>query len=337
MQAKRLGNVFFGATVAAAAVFGCWQLIQRPEAIQPVPPPAQAEISPPVTLPPATLPPEPTAAPDPFIHQRQVLAQAARGMNAEHIFVYDCGARDMLFSSTDPQAPVYPASITKLFSAWVALQWLEPEAVITVGDELELVQKGSSLAYLQKGHKLTASMLVEAMLLPSGNDAAYVLAAAAGRAIANDPGLTGYRAVEVFVEELNRQGAQAGLKNTHFANPDGYHQESHVSTPEDLAKMGALVLDEPLICHYSVLPFDAVTFASGQTITWHNTNRLAVPEDPYNASNFLVGKTGYTSQAGCCLMAVFQVEGRQLLVGIFGAETRHSRYGYAHALLDALT
>ena len=73
----------------------------------------------------------------------------------------------MLFSSTPSTDALYPASITKLFSAWVALQILEPDTVVTAGKELGLLQPGSSTAYIAYGSSLTAKMLVEAMLLPT--------------------------------------------------------------------------------------------------------------------------------------------------------------------------
>ena len=70
---------------------------------------------------------------------------------------------------------------------------LPENAIVTPGSELLLVKEGSSVAYIKSHHKLTVSMLVEGMLIPSGNDAAYVLAAAAGRVIADDESLDGVR------------------------------------------------------------------------------------------------------------------------------------------------
>lgn len=329
MQGKVISLVFVAASVAAAVVFGGIRAVCE-KASPPPNPRYEGGSWEPQRLPPA----EPTE-PDPFIGDTLALAAAAEGMEAEHIFVYDCTAGKMLFSSTDPADRLWPASITKLFTAYVALVYLPPERVITVGDELALVRSGSSTAFLARGHRLTAGMLVEAMLLPSGNDAAYTLAAAAGRQISGE-NLDAEAAVGVFVAEMNRQAQLLGLKDTHFSNPDGYHQEDHVSSPRDLALLGAVAAEQPLIGEYSTLFSDSVRFESGHTITWYNTNRLANPGDSFYEPNLVAGKTGYTGQAGCCLLAVVERQDRRVLVGIFGASDKTRRYTYAHALLDSL-
>ena len=260
--------------------------------------------------------------------------QEARTMDGTHIFVFDCREKELLHCSTDPRDSLYPASITKLFSAWVALQYLPPEQEIQAGRELGLLQPGSSTAYISYGSVLTAQMLVEGMLLPSGNDAAYVLAAAAGRAIAGDEPLSAARAVDIFVEEMNRQAEALGMTGTHFENPDGYHAEGHYSCPEDLAVMGTLALENGIIARYARCRSDSVRFASGETCTWRNTNRLLNPQSPYYCPAALGLKTGYTRQAGYCLLAAFEGEEGPLLVGIFGAEDKTSRYENAVTLME---
>lgn len=260
--------------------------------------------------------------------------QEAERMDGGHIFVYDCTKEQMLYSSTDPRDSLYPASITKLFSAWVALRYLQPEQRIQAGRELGLLQPGSSTAYIAYGSVLTAQMLVEGMLLPSGNDAAYVLAAAAGRVIAGEEDMAAAQAVEVFVEEMNRQAEELGLTGTHFENPDGYHAEGHYSCPADLAVMGVLALEDPVIARYARCRSDAVRFASGERCTWRNTNRLLNPESEFYCPAALGLKTGYTRQAGYCLLAAFDTEKGQLLVGIFGSEEKTSRYENAVKLME---
>lgn len=262
-------------------------------------------------------------------------AERAAQVAGEHVFVYDLTAGKMVFCNTSESERLYPASITKLFSAYAALEILEPETVVTAGYELGLIQPGSSTAYIGLGSRLTVEMLVKAMLLPSGNDAAYVLSAAAGRQIAGDPEL-GYReAVNLFLEEMNRRAAELGLENTHFVNPDGYHGENHESCPEDIARIAALALDTPLIAEAVSCPEAAVTFVSGETITWRNTNRLIRPGSEYYCASAIGLKTGYTGQAGYCLLAAFREGEQRLLVGIFGAEDKLSRYADAAAVFAA--
>jgi len=102
--------------------------------------------------------------------QRQIEIPA-NAIDAAQAIIYDTTARRTLFSHNGViDGKVYPASTTKLFTAWVALQYLAPDDIITAGDELSLVAKDASIAYIKHGHKLKAAMLVEAMLLPSGGD-----------------------------------------------------------------------------------------------------------------------------------------------------------------------
>ena len=271
--------------------------------------------------------------PDP---REEACERAAAKMQAGHIFVYDTTERKMLFSSAPSTETLYPASITKLFSAWVALQILESDTVVMAGKELGLLQPGSSTAFIAYGSYLTVEQLVEGMLLPSGNDAAYVLAAAAGRKIAGSPELSAKKAVAVFVEELNRRGAEVGLANSQFTNPDGYHGEDHYSCPGDLATIGELALADPIIAKYMALQQDTVTFSSGETITWYNTNRLLNPESAWYCEGAVGMKTGYTEEAGYCLLAAFEKEEGHVLVGIFDSENKLSRYTDAVTLFQTV-
>ena len=137
------------------------------------------------------------------------------------------------------------------------------------------------------------------------------------------------------MEEMNRQAEEQGLTGTHFENPDGYHADSHYSCPRDLAVMGKLALEDPVIARYVRCRSDAVRFASGETCTWNNSNRLLNPNSQYYCSSAIGLKTGHTTQAGYCLLAAFETERGRILVGIFDAETKNSRYYDAITLLDA--
>ena len=299
-------------------------VISTPQ-IQPTQPPATTAPAGPVTEVPPTDEPEPI---------RQQLSQAAAAINGTHIFVYDPENHQMLFANTDCDDTLYPASITKLYTAYLALQYLAPDTVITAGDELAMVHPGSSTAFIGRGHRLRVDMLVEAMLLPSGNDAAYVLAAAAGRAIAEDFHLTGKDAVAVFVSEMNQEAFRLGFVNSNFVNPDGFHDEYHFSCPQDVAYFSALAMKEPVIAKYAKLCADAVTFESGQVITWYNTNRLVNPRSDSYCPQAIGAKTGYTTEAGYCLMAAFQEDERQLIIGIFGSDQPYDRYDDAIQLWE---
>ncbi len=118
------------------------------------------------------------------------------------MFVYDLYAAAFIMRS-GTSSVIYPASTTKLLTALTALSILDPETVVEAGEEVRLIKEHSSIAYILPGHKLSVEMLIEAMLLPSGNDAAYVLAAACGKKLSADDGMQPQKAVDTFVSEMN--------------------------------------------------------------------------------------------------------------------------------------
>lgn len=251
-------------------------------------------------------------------------------------FAFDLENQQLLYCKGGLDAKIYPASTTKLFSTFIALQYLDPETVITAGDELELVAEGSSLAYIQQGHQLTVAMLVEGMLLPSGNDAAHILAAAAGRAISGDPNLSAQEAVACFVAQMNASAQALGMTGTHFCNPDGFHDENHYTTCRDLITIGRLTLENDTIRSFVGLKEDHVRFASGENILWRNTNLLLHPDSEYYCPAAVGLKTGYTGEAGNCLMSAFEVDGRYVIIGVFGCPEHNDRFVDALTLYDAL-
>ena len=210
--------------------------------------------------------------------EEQGYAQVLWLDGVEKKYVEEVGSMNIMFKI---DGKVYPASTTKLFTAWVALQYLSPDDVITAGDELTLVASDASIAYVRRGHKLTAAMLVEGMLLPSGGDAAYVIAAAAGKKIRGNDNISAEAAIAAFVGEMNRRLEALGMTGTHFTNPDGYHDPEHYTTLEDIARIGALALENETIMKYATLASDRVTYASGQSNKWQNTNELIRPDSLY--------------------------------------------------------
>jgi len=248
-----------------------------------------------------------------------------RVLTAKQAFVYDLQSQKFLFLDGSETDKVYPASITKLFTAYVALQILDPETVITAGDALDLVGYGSSVAEIAKGDELTVETLVQAMLLPSGNDASYILAAEAGRTITQNPSLSASQAVAQFMKEVNGMARILGLRGTHFTNPDGYHAYDHYTCVGDLVTIAKLAMDNSTIAKYAVTTSAEVTFASG-TKQWHNTNFLIDPASDYYCAYATGLKTGQTPAAGSCLLSSFDVDGSRYVIGVFGCPEIEDRF-----------
>lgn len=277
------------------------------------------------TTEPTTEPTEPPTWPT-YPGEREITAQQA--------FVYDCSTGTFVHLTGSETDRVYMASITKLFTAHVALQYLAPTDPVTVGDELELITWGSSVAYLRQGDVLTVEQLIEALLLPSGNDAAYTLAAAVGRVIEGDDTLSARSAVSAFVDQMNREAQTQGMTGTHFVNPDGIHDAGHYSTMADLAVLGRLSLESPTILKYAQMPRDMVTPVSGSSYAWQNTNALVDPSSQYYCPVALGLKTGQTPDAGSCLLSAFHFGQRQIIIGVFGCPHVEDRFADTLQLLQ---
>lgn len=258
---------------------------------------------------------------------------ADRTLTAKQYFVFDCTAGMFTVLSEDADTRIYPASITKLITACVAMQYLNPDDVITAGEALNLVAAGSSVAELEKGDTLTASQLIGGMILPSGNDAAYVLATEAGRILLEQPGADAKTAVAAFVDRMNEYAQQVGLTGTHFANPDGIHKENHYTTYQDLVTMAQLSLQNTSLMEYCATS-NATVEAGERTLQWHNTNLLVDPASEYYCPYAVGLKTGQTPYAGSCLLSAFELPETTLIIGVFGCPDIESRFADTLQLLN---
>ena len=253
-------------------------------------------------------------------------------ISAPQAFVYDCESETLIYRKGEDRV-VYPASTTKLLTALCALEYLSPDEIVTPGDELSLVEAGSSLAYIKEHHAISVEMLVEGMLLPSGNDAAYVLAAAAGHRM--DESKTGKDAVAVFMDGMAAYGERMGLVGTQFTTPDGYADSEHYSTVEDIVLISRLAMENEIIRRYAAMHEHNVAYASGHINHWVNTNELIDPESTWYHAAVTGLKTG-SLENNYCLIFTFEQDGHAYIAGVFGAAKKHDRYADAHRILNAL-
>lgn len=282
---------------------------------------------------PATAPSTSSAATEPVTEP--TLPPVEITLSARNAFVYDLLAEEFLFLLGDPDTPVEPASITKLFTAYVGLQYFDLDAELTVGEEVAWIDPYSSKANLEQGQRLTMEMCIQAMIIPSGNDAAYVLAVNGGRAIAGDPALPAQAAYDLFVAEMNAQAAAMGMTGTHFVNPDGMNDENHYTTLRDMLLMAKLAMETQVIVQAAATPSMDVTLLSGQKLTWKNSNLLLHEgESEFYRAEAIGLKTGSTSSAGKCLISAFQKEDRILLICVMGCPENEARYIDTLALYD---
>lgn len=252
-------------------------------------------------------------------------------IRCECAFVTDLSSGETVYISGSADTVVYPASTTKLLTSLAALSCLPADTLVTPGDEVYLPESGSSFAYIRPNHVLTLEMLIEGMLLPSGNDAAYAAAAACGYSLAGED--VGYiEAVDTFVGYMNDYAESLGCVSTDFTTPDGYAGEEHYSTLHDMALISRAAYENETIRKYTALREDNVIYASGHTNTWVNTNKFLDKTSKYYNKYVNGMKTGSLSR-NYSLIVSYEDENNSFIVGVFGGHDDDSRYRDAADLI----
>jgi D-alanyl-D-alanine carboxypeptidase len=211
--------------------------------------------------------------------------------------------------------PWYPASLTKLMTAYVVFQKIK-------AGQLTLEQKVpvSELAHSQPpskigvpaGKTVGVNFALQALLIHSANDMAYVLAEAASGSIA------------AFSAEMNAQARKLGMTGSHFVNPNGLFDHRHISTARDIAILAsALLRDFPEHTHY----YSQRSLAVGQRKL---SNRNALLRQMPEADGM---KTGFVCSSGFNLVATATKGGHKLAAVIFGANNGKHRADLAEMLL----
>ncbi len=256
-----------------------------------------------------------------------------RNTASPYVILSDVTSGRVLYSK-NADAKCYPASLTKLMTAIVAVENAPPDAIFTIGDEIYLIDPQSSRAYLTVGTRLTLENLLQALLLPSGNDAAYAIAVQIGRIIEGNDALDKNAAVTAFCKKMNEKAAALGCTGTHFSNPDGIDSDDHYTTAADMLKIAACALQNKTIAAVVASPSVNTTLLSGQSVNWKNSNRLIQENNAYSYAGATGLKTGSTDKAGYCLAASAQREGKTCVAIVMGAKTESGRWEDASGLLD---
>lgn len=208
---------------------------------------------------------------------------------------------------------VYPASLTKIMTCLLALENGNLSDVITV-DEAALsgLDQDSSVVGLKVGEQITLENLLYCMMVHSGNDAANVVAEYIAGSVAD------------FVRMMNERAYELGCKDTHFNNPHGLHDESHYTTPRDLAIITQAALkSENFRQIVNTAEYVIPASATGEEHKLKTTN-LLIYKSTGNSLYYprATGvKTGYTSAAGRCLIATAEDDGIRFLSVLCGAKT----------------
>lgn len=248
---------------------------------------------------------------------------------AEAGTIMDLSTHEVLFAQNVHER-LYPASLTKVMTALVAIKYGNLDDVVTIDENALDIDPESSVCYLELGDQYTLKQLIYGMLLASGNDAANAIAWHVGGSL------------EGFVSLMNQEAAAIGATNSHFMNAHGLQDENHYTTPYDMY----LIFNEAI--KYSTFT-DAinqqsytVTYTAGDgeqyERTWFATNYYFTGEStpPDNVTVF-GGKTGTTDEAGACLSLLSKDPyGNSYFSIIMKADTKDDLYSDMNDLLSII-
>ncbi|MFA6781629.1 MAG: D-alanyl-D-alanine carboxypeptidase family protein [Sedimentibacter sp.] len=231
---------------------------------------------------------------------------------SESAVLIDAGSGTIL-AQKNADKKMYPASLTKIMTAILALELGELTDVITVDDDTPFEIDGSHIA-LEPGEILTLKDLLHALMLPSANDAASVIAKHYGGSLEN------------FVKIMNQKAKELGAYSTNFTNPHGLHDTNHYSTAADLALITKYAMENDAFrkivstTKYEIQTTnkkDEPRYFTSLNKLLYNTSYNQIYVDGVYISPYYEyangAKTGYTPEAGNCLVATAKKDGTELI------------------------
>jgi len=247
--------------------------------------------------------------------------------------LYDASNNELLYSS-DLNGKIYPSGTTRMLTALVALSYLDENAKITVGDELSLLGYGADRVGLVRGDSMTLRRAIEAMLLSTGNDAAYAVSVTVGRKILGNSSASASSASSAFVKQMNSYAKSIGMKASNFVNPDGYPNSSQYTTVYDMLVLTAEALGNDVIRNISSERSVSAQLENGKTVRWTNRNLLLDPLSRFYRSEARGLSVGDSKASGYCLASAACKDGKWLIALIYGADSSDIRYSDASLLYD---
>ena len=224
---------------------------------------------------------------------------------------------------------LYPASTTKVMTAYVALKYSNMDDVVTVSANATDFKADEVTSGLRTGDRVTMYDLVCGLLLRSGNDCATAIA----------EHISG--STEQFAELMNQEAAALGATGTHFMNPHGLHNEDHYTTAYDLYLMfNECIKNETFVEIISMETYDGTLNGADGAVRketwipsqWYGSGEAEEPE----RIRVLGGKTGTTKLAGNCVILYDQdLEEHPYISVIMGADDREMLYEQMNLLMDA--
>lgn len=224
--------------------------------------------------------------------------------NSRRYIVYDRISKSMIIGKNEDVKSAM-ASTTKIMTSIVILEKADLDEMVTVSAKAG--GTGGSRLGLKKGDMASVKNLLYGLMLRSGNDAAVALAEHVGGS------------VKEFAELMNEKASELGLTNTHFVTPHGLDDANHYTTALELAKLTDYAMNNETFS--KIVGTKSITiYINNQPRQINNTNELL------GALNGVVGvKTGFTNNAGRCLVTETKRNNMDIITIVLGADTKKDR------------
>jgi D-alanyl-D-alanine carboxypeptidase len=193
------------------------------------------------------------------------------------------------------------ASLTKLMTGLLAVERFSPRERVRITFHADSAG-GTHMGGLFKGRRVRAEVLLQGLMISSGNDAAVALA------------VGGAGSIKAWVQRMNRRARLLGLTCTHYVDPSGLDPRNR-SCPADIAALAMRAIAEPRLARIAKRRFARVWPGGGKKITLRTTNHLL--RERYPGAIGL--KTGFTNAAGHCLVAVIKRGSRRIGIVLLGS------------------
>lgn len=223
---------------------------------------------------------------------------------------------------------MYPASLTKLMTALVALKNSSLDTKLTASADVTNLEAGAQTCGIAEGDTMTLDQALHLLLINSANDAAVMIAENVGGSVSE------------FVDEMNKEAQMIGATNTHFMNPSGLHDGNHYTTAYDMYLIFNEALNYPVIQEIINMPSYSTVYRDAQgaekNVSVNSTNLyLRSIVDAPTGMTVIGGKTGTTSAAGHCLTILAKdTSGNPYICVVLGAPDQQVLYGYMNDLQD---
>lgn len=242
-------------------------------------------------------------------------------VDAKAAMLISLDTNEVLYEKAADQK-VYPASITKIMTLIIMLESknFDPEAKVTMTEEVDALITGtdSSVSNVQEGEQIRQIDLCYFVLMQSAGDCAYLAA------------LTYGGTVENFVKKMNEKAKKLGLEGTHYGNPVGLHDEKTYTTARDTATLTKYALKNETfkkICESTRYTVPATNMSDERILS--TTNFLHDNTTDYYYQYAHGVKTGYTDEAGRCLVSTASYDGYNYMCVLFGCTVSPSlRYEF---------